>query len=45
MGRQPAVPVAPSDLDKAPAQSIPSSPVAAALDLLLALEREEEAGS
>ena len=34
VGRLPAGPVAPADLDHAPVQNVPASPIGAALDLL-----------
>ncbi len=38
VGRLPAGPVAPADLDHAPGQKVPASPIAAALDLLRSFE-------
>ena len=43
VGRLPAGSVAPADLDWASEPRVPASPIAAALDLVLALEREEKA--
>ncbi len=40
VGRLPAGPVAPVDLDHAPGQKVPASPIGAALDLVSAFERE-----
>ncbi len=40
VGRLPAGPVAPVDLDHAPGQKVPASPIGAALDLVFAFERE-----
>ncbi len=40
VGRLPAGPVAPVDLDHAPGRKVPASPIGAALDLLLSFERE-----
>ena len=40
VGRLPAGPVAPVDLDNAPGQKVPASPIGAALDLVSAFERE-----
>ena len=39
VGRLPASPVAPADLDHAPGQKVPASPIAAALDLLRRFEK------
>ncbi len=38
VGRLPASPVAPADLDQAPGQKVPASPIGAALDLLQRFE-------
>ncbi len=38
VGRLPAGPVAPADLDHAPGQKVPASPIGAALDLLRRFE-------
>ena len=38
VGRLPAAPVAPVDLDSAPGQKVPASPIGAALDLLRSFE-------
>ncbi len=38
VGRLPASPVAPVDLDRAPGQKVPASPIGAALDLLRRFE-------
>ena len=38
VGRLPAGPVAPADLDGAPGQKVPASPIGAALDLLRRFE-------
>ncbi len=38
VGRLPASPVAPADLDQAPGQKVPASPIGAALDLLRRFE-------
>ncbi len=40
VGRLPASPVAPADLDLAPGQKVPASPIGAALDLLCEFERK-----
>ncbi len=40
VGRLPAGPVAPVELDHAPGQKVPASPIAAALDLVSVFERE-----
>ncbi len=40
VGRQPAGPVAPAELDHAPGQKVPASPIGAALDLVVLFERE-----
>ena len=39
VGRVPAGPVAPVDLDNAPGQKVPASPIGAALDLVSSFER------
>ena len=41
VGRLPAGPIAPFDLDRAPDQRVPASPIGAALDLLCRLGAEE----
>ena len=38
VGRLPASPVAPADLEQAPGQKVPASPIGAALDLLRRFE-------
>ncbi len=40
VGRLPADPVAPVDLDHVPGQTVPASPIGAALDLITAFENE-----
>ncbi len=40
VGRLPAGPVTPADLDHAPGRKVPASPIGAALDLITAFERE-----
>ena len=40
VGRLPAGPVTPAELDNAPERKVPASPIAAALDLITAFERE-----
>ena len=40
VGRLPADPVAPVDLDHASGQKVPASPIGAALDLITAFENE-----
>ncbi len=40
VGRLPAGPVTPADLDNAPGRKVPASPIGAALDLITAFERE-----
>ena len=39
VGRLPAGPVVPADLDQTPGQKVPASPIAAALDLVCAFQR------
>ncbi len=40
VGRLPAGPVTPADLDHAPGRKVPASPIGAALDLITAFENE-----
>ncbi len=40
VGRLPASPVTPADLDHAPGRKVPASPLGAALDLITAFENE-----
>ena len=40
VGRLPAGPVTPADLDHAPGRKVPASPIGAALDLITAFEKE-----
>ncbi len=39
VGRLPSSPVGPADLDRAPGQKVPASPIGAALDLVSSFER------
>ncbi len=39
VGRRPTIPVGPADLDRAPDQKVPASPIGAALDLVSSFER------
>ena len=40
VGRRPAGPVTPAELDHAPERKVSASPIAAALDLITAFEKE-----